>query len=78
MVGWGVVVIVQYSLLYSSAARDLWKDSRLTNEELDNLVFDLNYKLSFSTLFIYLLFIYYEIFEKMVKSDFFNVFFILK
>ena len=62
MVGWGVVVIVQYSLLYSSAARDLWKDSRLTNEELDNLVFDLNYKLSFSTLFIYLLFIYYEIF----------------
>ena len=62
MVGWGVVVIVQYSLLYSSEARDLWKDSRLTNEELDNLVFDLNYKLSFSTLFIYLLFIYYEIF----------------
>jgi len=53
MVGWGVVVIVQYSLLYSSAARDLWKDSRLTNEELDNLVFDLNYKLSFFD-FIYL------------------------
>ena len=46
-----------YSLLYSSAARDLWKDSRLMNEELDNLVFDLKYKLPFFN-FIYLFIIY--------------------